>query len=365
MLAREHRALFLSHEIEERHVLMVTNIRSLLNPDLDDRILGEIRCLSYVRFAILCIVFVFTFANANAQSFPSKPIELAVAFPSGSKTDAAARVVAQALQQTIGNSVYVRNFNAAQVWSGDLDGYKLLFGGAEVLRVSNFTTDPIGLVGVSPSVVVAGPRFVSPLNLKDRKGGELVAYGARDEDRLLLREMARASGIRLIPIPYKGPAAAIVDLVAERIDLFVGDYLSVKGFADSGKVKIIAASSRPPNAPENSNFPSFPNAGISAPILESFYGLFAPKGIPAALPRRLNNALSSALETKEARQKLSDLGIAVRTSRVDRLRIAVTPNRENTCQQVCEYTEECKACPSPQYPNDWCCTVKRVCTTCN
>jgi tripartite-type tricarboxylate transporter receptor subunit TctC len=287
-----------------------------------------------------------------AQSFPSKTIRLTVPFAAGGTTDAVARVLAPRMEKIIGQPVVVENHPGAAGATGftrtvksSPDGYDVLLGGAEVVREGATQLAAVGLIGTTPSVIVVRQNFSG--QLKDQRS-PIGAFSARYADGLLLRELSKSTPVRFET--YRGSGAAITDLAAGQLDLFVGDYMSVKALVEAGRAKVIAASSQPPNVA--SRIPSFGDAGVPPLKGESFLGLFAPKGTPENIIAKLSETLTTALRTDEVSRQLADVGIVVKPGGAESLQ-GVISSISASIPNPCKIKSECekdRSCNPPECP---------------
>jgi tripartite-type tricarboxylate transporter receptor subunit TctC len=212
---------------------------------------------------------------AHAQGYPDRPIKLVVPFPAGGATDTTARLVAQRLQASLGQSIVIENQGGAggtigtrQVARAAPDGYTLLMG-----SIGTFGTQPllyrldydpykafvpVATLVIDKLVLVAGP------SLRVETIGELVQYARANPGRLnygnaigigphLVAELFKIkSGANIIHIPYRGGAPMISDLLAGQIDMTVNGKSVLLPHIQAGKLRALAVSSaqRWPELPE-------------------------------------------------------------------------------------------------------------------
>src|SRR5690349_7576869 len=179
---------------------------------------------------------------ALAQNFPTRPVTLIVPFPPGGSTDTAARLIADRMRQSLGQTVVIENAGGAggsialgRVARANPDGYTIDIGqwdthiGGIIYNINyNLQTDftPIGLLTINPQLMVARKNMPAD----DLKG--LVAYMKANPGKALLANQtaaAQTSGIQLQEltgttlqlIPYRGAGPALTDLLAGNVDLMV------------------------------------------------------------------------------------------------------------------------------------------------
>lgn len=266
---------------------------------------------------------------ALAQTYPAKLVRIVIPFPPGGPTDTVGRLLAQQLQEQLGQTFLIDNRPGAngaigsdQVAKSAPDGYTLLF------NASTFTTSPMVSKTVTYNVqrdftpialVAKGPLAVSVNNeLPIKTVSELIAYAKSKPDKMafaigsvasaghLSTEMLkRAGGFDFLVVPYKGSAPAYQDLIGGQIQGFVDPVLGVVSFQKSGRVRVIAVTSqiRLPSMPE------VPTVGETIKGFEfySWYGLWGPAKLPADIVVKLNAAVNKAL-TSDLRDKLLQQG---------------------------------------------------------
>ncbi len=269
-------------------------------------------------------------AQAQAQSYPAKPVTVIIPFPPGGTLDVVGRMLAQKLGEQMGQTFVIENKAGGQGTLGGIavakapaDGYTLLF------NASAFTTTPatmknppydvakdftpVALVAKAPLAIAVNNKL--PFNdvkgmlsyAKANPGKMTFAIGsAASAGHLSTELLKRAGNLDYIIVPYKGSAPAYQDLVGGQIDAFIDPILGSAGFAKAGQLKLIAVTSkaRVPNQPE------LPTVGESVPGFEfySWYGLWGPANLPKDIVARLNTEVNKAL-AGEMRDKLTQQGL--------------------------------------------------------
>jgi tripartite-type tricarboxylate transporter receptor subunit TctC len=268
---------------------------------------------------------------ANAQTYPTRPITMLVPFPAGGGTDAVARIIADGMRTSLGQTIIIENLTGAsgtigvgRVVRAAGDGYTLVTGGWDTFVANgavyalpyNLLNDfsPIALVATQPLLIVA--KKTVPAN--DLRG--LVAWLKDNPDKAL----AGTSGIGSIQhvggiyfqnktgagfafIPYRGGAPALQDLLAGQIDLIVSPAADCIELVRAGTIKAFAvmAKNRLAGAP---SIPNVGEAGFPGLEFSQWYAFFAPKSTPQQVITKLNTAVAVALADSRVRQRLADLG---------------------------------------------------------
>ena len=267
-----------------------------------------------------------------AQAWPARPVKMIIPFPPGGTLDTVGRLLAQKLQEQLGQTFIVENraggngmIGADAVAKAPADGYTLLF------NASTFTTTPMTVKSApydvlrdfAPVAMVAkAPLAVSVNNnlpVNDIKGlmahakanpGKLnFAIGSTGSAGNLSTELLkRAGGIDLTIVPYKGTAPAFQDLVGGQIEGFIDPLLGAMNFHKAGKLKIIAVTSRSRVV----TLPDVPTVGETVPGYEfySWYGVWGPARLPAEVVTRLNVEVNKAL-AGDMRERLLSQGLLV------------------------------------------------------
>lgn len=288
--------------------------------------------------AIAAAALTCALAPAWAQAYPDKPVRVIIPFPPGGTLDFIGRTLAQKMSEQTGQTFVIENkpggngfIGADAVAKAPADGYTLLF------NASTFTTGPMVAKSApydvnrdfTPVVLVAqAPLAVSVNNdLPVKDIPSLIAHAKANPGKLnfaigstgsaghLSTELLRrAGGIDLTIVPYKGTAPAFQDLVGGQIQGFVDPLLGAMNFHKSGKLRIVAVTSknRVPTLPD------VPTVGESVPGYEfySWYGLWGPIGMPASITAKLNAEVNKALAT-DMRDKLVSQGLIVNGGSVD------------------------------------------------
>lgn len=267
-----------------------------------------------------------TFANAQPQSFPAKPIRLVVPFPPGGSADIVAREVALPLSRELGQPIVVDNKAGADgaiaadtVLKAAPDGYTLLLGtNTAMLAVPTLRKaapyDPtvdftaISLVGrfgfflfVNPEVPA---RDVRQLLAHVRANPGKLAYGTGNSSGILaVAQLARLEKLDLLHVPYKGDAPATVDLIAGRIGMMVATPGTAMPYVQGGKLRVLATllPERSPLVPEA---PTMAEAGVTGLNITPWAALFGPAKMPREVADRLALAMQSVLARPDLKEKL-------------------------------------------------------------
>ena len=281
--------------------------------------------------AITLLAAALTPLSALAQAYPSKPIRLIVPFPAGGATDILARALSQKLGEKIGQTVVVENrpgaggtIGADAASKSAADGYTLLLATSSTHSIGpainpkipyNAETDftPISYVASSPNIVVV------PNTLPVKTMRELIDYARKNPGKLnyassgngtivhLTTEYFKAeSGTFILHIPYRGTALAIPDLVSGKVDVLFDSFVTGMPHVRDGKLRALAVTT----AKRSALAPDMPTVSEVLPGFESvtWFGLYGPKGMPAELTARVNQAVNAALADSDVKERFARLG---------------------------------------------------------
>jgi tripartite-type tricarboxylate transporter receptor subunit TctC len=278
---------------------------------------------------VLVLAFCGNLDAAGAQPYPNRSVTLIIPFPPGGSTSIVGRVIADKMSQLLGQSIVVDNRGGAGGTVGtkaaaksEPDGYTLLLGYTGTLAIGpslyrNVGYDPrkdfapIGMIGSAPSSLVVHPSFPS------QSVAELIAYakanpgkinfgsaGVGTVNHITGEYFARAAGIKLVHIPYKGTGPALSDLLGGHIPMAFAPIPATHANISAGFLRALAVTSTHRSAllPD---VPTMIEAGIPDFDATLAYGLVAPAGTPRAVIDRLNTALQAALASGEVKKQLA------------------------------------------------------------
>lgn len=278
-------------------------------------------------------------AAACAQSYPTKPIRLIVPYPAGGATDFFARLVFPRMGEALGQAVIVENrpgagtaIGASEVARSAPDGYTLLLGDAGTYAFNptlykklsyNPATDfaPISLTGRFALILAVNPTAMPATSVKDfvdaaqRQPGK-IDYGAPGPGspiHLAMELFKQRAGITMTPIPYKGGADAMNDLIGGRIVAMFPDIASGLPQIRGGKIKALAVASEKRVAA----LPDLPTIGESGyPGFEAWawQGFVAPAGTPRDIVMKLNSEFVKVMADPALSKRLSESGFELQTS---------------------------------------------------
>ena len=269
----------------------------------------------------------------SAQDYPTRPIRLIVAFTAGGTTDFMARLIADRLKTSLGQSVIVENkpgangaIGADYVAKAEPDGYTLFFTtvGAVAINpglrhdlpydpVRDFA--PVGMAAFNSTMLVVNAAM--PVNsardlaaLARQKPGAITVgiTGIGAVSHLGLELFQSAAAIKLTAVPYRGASQAITDILGGTLDGLMGDVPTVLGQVQAGRLKALAATStqRSDIFPE---VPTFVEQGFAGTVADQWAGVLAPARTPPPVIGKLSAALVAALNDPDVRARLKQSGV--------------------------------------------------------
>ena len=271
--------------------------------------------------------------TALAQSYPAKPIRLILPFPPGGPTDIAGRVIAQKLSEQIGQPVIPDNRPGATSNIGlelaaraPADGYTIVLAAPPIVispslyAKLNYDAQkdlaPITLVAAMQNVMAAhnsvpAKTLKEMIQLAKNNPGKLnfSSSGAGSTNHLASELFRSTFGLKMVHVPYKGNAAALIALTSGEVDF--GTYALPPAIPPikSKKVRALALLSekREPAIPD---VPTASEAGVDNFVVPIWYGILAPAGTPRPIIDRLNAELHKALATADLKERLAGIGVA-------------------------------------------------------
>lgn len=279
-----------------------------------------------------------------AQDFPTRPIRLIVPYPPGGATDITARLLAQEMLASLGQSVAVENRGGGASVTGTqavatapADGYTLgvvdtaFAVNPGLLRsrlpydtrrdftfISLLVTSPLALVVPasapwhSVAALVAAAK-ASPGQLPFGSAGNGTAIHMAGE------QFRQSAGFTYVHVPYRGGGPMITDLIAGRVQLAFGTVPAVAEHVRGGRLRALAVTGTAAS-PLLQGVPSMAEAGLPQVDAALMNGLIGPAGMPPAITQRLAAAARAALDVPATRSRLSELGFDVVGSTPDAFR---------------------------------------------
>ena len=269
--------------------------------------------------------------SATAQEFPNKPIRIVVPYSPGGGTDAVARMMAQRLSITLGQSVVVENKPGASANIGSefvarapADGYTILvtapnFTSSEALydKLSWRFDDFIPVIHLVryANVLVSAPdskmATVPEMVTRAKAAPGMMTYGSAgtgSNSHLAMELLKQRVGINPEHVPYKGSGPLKTDLLGNHLLLGVDGLGGMIELIKNGQVKALAVLA-PRRTPLWPDVPSLGDFGINDVDGNGWYGALLPAGTPPAVVAKLHSAFAAALAMPEMRERLMAMGV--------------------------------------------------------
>lgn len=274
--------------------------------------------------------------TAQAADYPVKPITLVVGFPPGGSTDKLARILAQAMQRSLGQQVVVDNragaagnIAAQYVAQSPPNGYTLfmatlssqainpwIYDNTRFDPINDFT--PVALVAAYPLVMVVAPNF--PANsvrealkyIAENPGKIFFASAGQGSPGHLSGELLKTAGkLSMTHVPYKGGAQAMVAVMSGEAAVAIETIPAMVPLINSGRLKGLAVTSSERSA-ALPNLPTLAESGLTGFNLTSWSGVVVPARTPPQIRQKLEQAIASALRDPVVRSALHADGAEVR-----------------------------------------------------
>jgi len=288
--------------------------------------------------AITCALAAVHPSHAHAQDWPQKPIRMIVPFGPGGGADIIGRIVAQSLQDKLGQPVVIENRPGAggtlgneAVARADKDGYTLgvMTAGqiiaavmSKSLRYDTLTAfEPVSQVATAGLMIATRPDFPAN-NVK-----ELIAAAKANPGKLSFASpgfgatqhftgelFRQTAGIDILHVPFRSSPEAMSAVLGKQVDVLFDTISALLGQVQSGQLKALAVTGK-------DRFPAVPDvpAAIESGLLPGYdvttwYGIFAPRDVPPAIIAKLNKTINEALAEGAVRERLTKAGVVVQGS---------------------------------------------------
>lgn len=289
--------------------------------------------------ALHCLVIGLVLSlSAWAQSdasYPGKPIRLVVPYPPGGTVEIMARIIGDELTKAWGQAVVIDskpgasgNIGSLLVARAPADGYTLVFGtqsthGTNSLLFKDTGFDPvkdfepIAMVAAAPLLLVVNPKLpVTSVKelvayIKGQPKGLDFASASTGGGGHLAGEMfAKAEGLNLVHVPYKGSGPARNDLIAGHVSFMFDNIASSLPSAQQGQLRALAVTSaeRTGAAPD---LPTMHEAGVDGVVIDTWYAIYAPAGTPRDIVHKLNAEIVRILHLPQVVTRFKGLGLDI------------------------------------------------------
>ncbi|MEK6592835.1 MAG: tripartite tricarboxylate transporter substrate binding protein [Pseudomonadota bacterium] len=296
---------------------------------------------SCLRFSLLLLCFA-AFA-VPAQSYPAKPIRFIVPYAPGGSSDVIARILGQKLGETLGQTFVVDNRPGAGSMIGtDIvaksvpDGYTVILSDMpHTINPSIYSKVPYDPVkDFSPITVVGTSAMFLFVNLsmpaqslkayialaKSQPGKITIGSGGNGTTTHLSAELFQGgAGIKLNHVPYKGAGPALADVIAGQIQSTFTSMATAAPHVKAGKLRVLGVTSarRLPSLPD---VPTFVESGVKSFVVEHWWGIIAPAGVPKPIVDKLHVEIVKAVNSSDVRERFAALAVEPTTNTPEQFR---------------------------------------------
>jgi tripartite-type tricarboxylate transporter receptor subunit TctC len=283
---------------------------------------------------LLCCGLVLLVADASAQTWPSRPIRLIVPTGPGAATDIMARLLADAVSRSLGQSLVVENMPGASgilahqtVARAAPDGYTILFTNTSGMAINlisfkQLPYDPTRDFTAVAMVCSQGPQMLSVnAELPIRTLPELMAYARANRGKLSMaydttagaaayaaKLFNKRADLDLVEVSYRSAAQMIQDVASGVNQVMMSSVAAAQSMVDAGKVRRVAITS----TTRFRGLPDLPaiNETLPGVVVDGFFAVVAPAGTPPDIVARLNREIGEYLKGSEIQQRLISFGLA-------------------------------------------------------
>jgi len=284
-----------------------------------------------IRAALACLAFA---ASSAFAAWPEKPIKMLIGYAPGGSTDVVARLLAPKLSERLGQPIVIENkpggagdFAAEMMLQSPPDGYTLmmstvalhainpgLYKSQKFHPLNDFT--PMALVCSYPMIMIAAPTttFKTLAELKELAAKTPTFYassGVGSPGHLSGELLVRGIGANITHVPYKGGAPATVAIMSGEAQVNFATLPAVVPQIRGGKVRAIGLASKERN-PAVPDVPTMSELGLADFDVGTWSGIIGPRGVPADIVKKVNDAVAAVVNDPVVRQRLLDEGAEIR-----------------------------------------------------
>jgi len=281
------------------------------------------------RFRLFTVALAACCSAASAQNFPARPVAIVVPFSAGGPTDTIARIMAERMTKSLGQTVVVENVTGAggnigvgRVVRAAPDGYMVSIGhiGPHVINGAMYQLDydllrdlaPVGMFVTNPQIVVSknglpSKDLKSLIEYARSKPVSIATGGAGTPSHISGVYFQKLTGGAAQIVHYRGGAPASADVMAGHVDIFFDQAANALPQIRSSKVRAYAVTqtTRLSVAPD---IPTVDEAGMPGYYMAVWHGLWVPRGTRPEVVARLNSAMVDAAADERVRKRLMDIG---------------------------------------------------------
>jgi tripartite-type tricarboxylate transporter receptor subunit TctC len=276
-------------------------------------------------------------ATGPALAYPTKFVRFIVPYAPGGSSDVLARTLGQKLGEALGQTFVIDNRPGAGSMIGtDIaakstpDGYSIILSDMpHTINPSIYSKvpydpvrdfSPITVIGVSPMFLFANPSLQAQ-NVKDfialakaQPGKITIASGGTGATTHLMAELLQShAAIKLTHVPYKGAGPALTDVVAGQVPATFTSMATAAPYAKSGRLRILGVTSAK-RLPAFPDVPTFDESGVPGMIVEHWWGVMAPAGVPKPIIEKLHAAIVKAMNSTDVHERFTVFAVEPKTN---------------------------------------------------
>src|SRR5215207_2089047 len=283
----------------------------------------------------LVSILLLAVSQAQAQSYPNRPIRIVNPYAAGNTGDISFRTIAPVLEARLGQRFVLENkpgatgnIGAQDVMRSEPDGYTLLLAPSNNFVINQFlfkslgydpigSFEPITIVSDAPSVIVVQPSLqvssLRELQAVARSNPDKLNFsspGAGTPPHLAVEWFGKLADVKLTHIPYRGSPAAILALLSNDVQIYVSILSAVEGHLKSEKLKALAVAA-PTRLGSLPDVPTTAESGFPELVMGTWWALFAPKGTDKQIVDRLATEVRAALADAAVVNRFREMGMSV------------------------------------------------------
>jgi tripartite-type tricarboxylate transporter receptor subunit TctC len=283
-------------------------------------------------FGVLLCLIAFSSLTAQAQTWPSRPVRIVVPYAAGGNSDAMARIVAQRLSETLGQTFIVENRVGANgalaseaVARSAPDGYTLLWAVTPPMTISpalgKLNYDPVADFAPVSAVAVNGFVLLVNKDFPPRSVAEFITYVKSQPQKMAYAEgtagsvthlamalFLKRAGLEMTNVSYRGNAPALTDVIAGHLPTMFSNLSDALPHAASGAVRLLAVS-RGRREPQTPDVPTIAESGFPSFDVITWNGLVAPANTPRPIIDALSREISRAVKDAAFVERLKGFGV--------------------------------------------------------
>jgi len=292
------------------------------------------RFMSVAVFVLMCAAAGLGVAPAQAQPYPTHPIQMVIPLVPGSALDVNGRLFADEFGKAVGTQIIPVNKPGGSLTLGTdfvakskKDGYMLAYTNTSAIIYSRVLSpeivpydpgkdlEPLGLHCFFPLAAAVQPSsnwksFAELIDYAKKNPGKLTwaTLGPGGIDYFNLEIIQSLTGAQFTHVPFKGGQAIVTGLLGGHVDVIFHAYGQVMEQVEAGKMRILLVTNKSSQHPE---FPTLPETGYKQDLLSAWFAMYGPAGLPDNIKKVLLPAFEKTVKNQELKKKIENLGFVV------------------------------------------------------